>query len=73
MALGAKQPTADVILTVEFGTADTENNVMVTIPYKAGLVPVIPGFILQNEQTVKAFASVANVITVHGFVNAITD
>jgi hypothetical protein len=65
--------TADVILTVEFGTADTENNVMVTIPYKAGLVPVIPGFILQNEQTVKAFASVANVITVHGFVNAITD
>lgn len=66
--------TADVVLTVEFGGADApDQNIVVTIPYKAGLVPVIPGFILQNGATVKAFAETTNVITITGFVNAITD
>lgn len=66
--------TADVVLTVEFGGADApDQNIVVAIPYKAGLVPVVPGFILQNEATVKAFAGTTNVITITGFVNAITD
>jgi hypothetical protein len=61
-------------LTIEFGGADApDQNIVVTIPYKAGLVPVIPGFILQNGATVKAFAATTNVITITGFVNAITD
>ena len=65
--------TADVELTIEFGSADTENNIKVTVPYKDGLYTIVPGLILQNSKTVKAFASVANVITVHGYVNSITD
>jgi hypothetical protein len=66
--------TEDVVLTIEFGGADApDQNIVVTIPYKAGLVPVIPGFILQNGATVKAFAATTNVITITGFVNAITD
>jgi len=65
--------TADVVLTIEFGSADAENNIIVTVPFKSGLVPVVPGNILQNGATVKAFAAVANVISIHGFVNAITD
>ena len=66
--------TEDVVLTVEFGGATVpDQNIVVTIPYKAGLVPVVPGFILQNEMVVKAFASVANVITLNGYVNSITD
>jgi len=66
--------TADVVLTIEFGGADApDQNIIVTIPYKAGLVPVVPGLILQNEATVKAFAATTNVITITGFVNAITD
>lgn len=66
--------TADVILTVEFGGADApDQNIVVTIPFQAGLVPVIPGFILQNGATVKAFAEITNVITITGFVNAISD
>ena len=66
--------TADVVLTIEFGGADApDQNIIVTIPYKAGLVPVVPGLILQNGAVVKAFASVADVITLSGFVNAITD
>lgn len=66
--------TANVTLTVEFGGATApDQNIVLTIPYKSGLIPVTPGLILQNGATVKAFASVANVVTVVGFVNAITD
>jgi hypothetical protein len=65
--------TSDVALTIEFGGATVPDQIVVTIPFKAGLVPVVPGFILQNGMVVKAFASVANVVTLNGFVNAITD
>jgi hypothetical protein len=66
--------TANVVLTIEFGGADApDQNIIVTIPYKAGLVPVVPGLILQNGATVKAFAGTTNVITISGFVNAIVD
>ena len=66
--------TADVTLTIEFGGATVpDQNIVMTIPFKAGLIPVVPGFLLQNGMVVKAFASVANVVTLNGFVNAITD
>ena len=66
--------TADVALTIEFGGVDVpDQNIVVTIPFKSGLIPIVPGFILQNAMVVKAFASVANVVTINGFVNAITD
>lgn len=65
--------TADVILTVEFGSANTEDNIILTVPPKAGLIPIVPGFILQDQKTIKAFAATANVISIHGFVNRITD
>lgn len=66
--------TADVVLTLEFGGATVpDQNIVVTVPYKAGLVPVVPGLILQNGMVVKAFAASANVVTIIGFVNSITD
>lgn len=66
--------TGDVVLTIEYGgTTDPDNIFKVTIPFQAGLVPVIPGLILQNEAVVKAFAGTADVITLVGFVNRITD
>jgi hypothetical protein len=66
--------TADVVLTLEFvGASVPDQNIVVTIPFKAGLVPIVPGLILQNGMVVKAFAGSANVITISGFVNAITD
>jgi len=66
--------TADVVLTLEWGGATVpDQNIVVTIPFKSGLVPVAPGLILQNGMVVKAFAATANVITLNGFVNAITD
>ncbi len=65
---------ADVVLTIEFGGATVpDQNIVLIVPYKSGLIPVVPGLILQNEMVVKAFAGTANVITIIGFVNRITD
>lgn len=65
--------TADVVLTIEYGGATVpDQNIVVTIPFKSGLVQVVPGLILQNGLVVTAFAGTANVITLSGFVNAIT-
>jgi len=65
--------TVDVILTIEFGGASVpDQNIIATIPYKAGLVPIVPGLLLQNGLVIKAFANVANVVTIIGFVNRIT-
>lgn len=61
--------TAAVTLTLEWGNASTDDNIIVTIPAKSGLYLVAPGLMLQNELVVKAFASVANVVIIHGYVN----
>ena len=66
--------TGNIKLTIEFGGASApDDNIIVTVPALAGLVPIVPGLILQNGATVKAFASSPNVITIHGFINSITD
>lgn len=66
--------TAAVTLTIEFGGSDVpDQNIVLTLAAKSGLTLVVPGLILQNEMVVKAFASVANVITISGYVNSITD
>lgn len=62
--------TADVVLTIEFGGVTVpDDNIVQTIPFKAGLFLVVPGFLLQNAKVVSAFAAIANVITIHGHVN----
>ena len=66
--------TASADLTLEFGGTTSPNDLIVqTLPAKSGLYLCIPGLILQNSLVVKAFASVANVISVSGFVNSMTD
>ena len=66
--------TTTVTLTIELGDATVpDHNIVLTLASKSGLQLVVPGLILQNGKTVKAFASVANVVTLSGFVNSITD
>jgi hypothetical protein len=61
------------LLTVEYGgVASPDDLVEITVNDEVGLVLVVPGLILQNGLVVRAFASVANVINVGGFVNRIT-
>lgn len=61
--------TSAVTLTLEWGNASTDDNIIVSIPAKSGLYLVAPGIMLQNELVVKAFAGTANVIIIHGYCN----
>lgn len=64
--------TANVVLTIEFGGATVpDDNIVVSIAWKSGLQLIVPGLVLQNECVIKAFASVANVVVITGFVNNI--
>jgi hypothetical protein len=69
--------TADVLTTIEFGGATAPNqNIVLTVPFKSGLVMAVPGLPLLGSGsvalTVKVFAATTNVITVSGYVNRIT-
>ena len=65
--------TGTLALTIEFGgVAVPDNNIIVTLASKSGLVPIIPGLILQNGAIVRAFAASGNLIVLSGFVNRIT-
>jgi len=66
--------TGAVQLTIEFGGASVpDQNIIVVLASKSGLQLIVPGLILQNSMVVKAFAGTANVITISGFINSITD
>ena len=63
-----------VELTIEFGGATVpDQNIVLTLAAKTGLQLVVPGLILQNGMVVRAFASIANVIVLSGYVNSMTD
>jgi hypothetical protein len=59
-------------LTVEYGGTTNADNIEITIPGEAGLVLVIPGLFLNNAQVVRAFASIPNILSIHGYVNRVT-
>ena len=64
--------TSAVVLTLEWGGASApDDNIVLSISSKAGLVLVAPGLLLQNELVLRAFAATTNVITIHGYVNRI--
>jgi len=71
---GFNSSDATVKLTIEYGGATApDQNIEVTLAAESGLQLLVPGLILQNELTVKAFAGTADVLTISGFVNSITD
>lgn len=59
-----------VKLTIEWGgTSAPDDHVEVTIPGEQGFHEVIPGHVLQNSATIRAFADTANVLVLHGYVH----
>ena len=65
--------TVAVDMGIEFGgTSDPLNVIRFSVDFKQGLFLVVPGLLLQNSLEVKAFTSVASVVSVHGFVNRIS-
>lgn len=65
--------SADVVLTLEVGGAVAPDVIKQTIPFQKGLFLVMPGLTLQNAAVIRAWAGTANVISIIGFVNAISD
>jgi len=64
--------TADIKLTIEWGgTTVPDDLIEITIPYKAGLVKIVPGLILTNSLIIKAWASGANYIYICGYTHDI--
>ena len=66
--------TSAVLVSIEFGgTSSPDDLIQKTIPSKDGLYMKIPGLPLNNSLVVKAFAGTANVISIFGHVNRITN
>jgi hypothetical protein len=64
-------------LTIEYGsTTAPDQNIILSIPAKSGLTICLTGLILVGTgaaaRTITAFASVANVINIVGYVNRIS-
>lgn len=66
--------TANVTLAIEWGgVASPDDLFTLQLEPLKGLYLDIPGLLLQNSLTVAAFASVANVITINGYVHEIRE
>jgi hypothetical protein len=67
--------SSDRKLTVEWGgTSSPDDLIEITLPAEPGLVLVAPGLLIKGNATpllVRAFASVTNVVTLHGYINRI--
>ena len=64
--------SSDVVLTLEWGgVAAPDDQTKVTIPFQQGRYIVVDGKLLNNSLVIRAFASVANVIVIDGYVNRI--
>lgn len=66
-----------VTLTIQFGgTTSVDNDIKLSIPATSGLTLVVPGLILtgtgSGANTVYAYASTTNVVTISGYVNRIS-
>jgi len=61
-------------LTIEFGgSASPDDLIEITIQPETGPVVIVPGWLLTNSMVVRAFAASANVLSINGYVNRITN
>lgn len=61
--------TRMVSVTLEWGGVSVpDDNLIFDVPPRS-TVPLVPDLILRNSLVLKAFATVASVIAIHGFVN----
>lgn len=59
----------DLVLTISYGGSE----IIVTVPYKCGLVPILPGLILYNSGVVSAYSTESGAITIFGFTHRLSD
>ncbi len=65
--------TSDELITLEFGGATTDWNIKYQVLSRDGLKCIVPGLILHNGATVKAFSAVGSTISIVGFINNIVN
>lgn len=65
--------TVDVNLTLELGGTVTADLDYLSIPFRKGKVLICAGEIFNNGVTLAAFAVTTNVVSIHGFINRITN
>lgn len=53
------------------GTTDPDDLIILDVPPRQGLVPVVIDLLLRNNLVIVASASSANVVTIHGWVHQI--
>ena len=63
---------AATVLYLQCGSTDADNLVQQTITSKNGFEPVIPGLILDNSASLKAYSATASELFIYGFVNQMT-
>ena len=64
--------TASLSLTIQLGgTTSPDDLIQMNIPSKSGLYLIVPGFVLNNGVSVRAFAQTANLLCISGWVNRI--
>lgn len=69
--------SSSLSLTIQFGgTTATDDDITLAIPAKTGLTLAVPGLLLAGDgasgRTVRAYASAANKVVLHGYVNRMT-
>ena len=69
--------TNNITLTIQFvGTTAVDNDIKIILPSQSGLTLIVPGLILTGTgaaaNTVYAYASTADVVTLSGYVNRIS-
>jgi hypothetical protein len=72
----ATAASQNVRLTIQWGgTTAVDDDITYTLTNQNGLYLICPGLLIKGNATaliVRAFADVANVVTIHGYVNRIT-
>ena len=64
--------SSSIKLTLEWCEAtEPTGNIEQTVPNESGLMLLVPGLLLQNGLTIKAFAATANEVVIHGYVNRV--
>jgi hypothetical protein len=60
-------------LTIYTDTDNDANRIIAGIPFRKGLVYIIPGFVYDGGVEIRGYAAEADVINIHGWVNRIED
>lgn len=65
--------TLEIQTTIEFGGVTVpDDNIILSVPVKSGLVLAVPGLLVTGSVVVRAFAGTANLVVAYGFVNRIS-